>query len=197
MPSSRIRVYLADDHPLFLRGIAEEVSRRLELGLVGQAGRLGQVAIGRRGLAIALLAVSALRRVARCGWRIVVFSAAVFAVHQLCDLLAYGSDAGVELDADGDHYVAAGAVVAFVLVTISLGGGLLRLLAARRGRRQPAGGSVPLGVVWVGWTLALVAGFCALEGLEIVFEPHHVGGVVGVLGTRDGGRCRRRRSWAP
>ena len=102
---------MAADHPLFLRGIVEEVARRLELEVVRPDGRLGQVAIRRRRLAIALLAVSTLRRVARCEWRIVVFPAAVFAVHQLCYLLAYGSDGGVELNADGDHYVAGGAVV--------------------------------------------------------------------------------------
>lgn len=38
MPSrSRIRVYLADDHPMFLRGIVQEVKLRPELELVGQA----------------------------------------------------------------------------------------------------------------------------------------------------------------
>jgi two-component system nitrate/nitrite response regulator NarL len=39
MPSrARIRVYLADDHPMFLRGIVQEVKLRPELELVGQAG---------------------------------------------------------------------------------------------------------------------------------------------------------------
>lgn len=33
----RIRVYLADDHPMFLRGIVQEVKLRPELELVGQA----------------------------------------------------------------------------------------------------------------------------------------------------------------
>jgi two-component system nitrate/nitrite response regulator NarL len=38
MPSRpRIRVYLADDHPMFLRGIVQEVKLRPELELVGQA----------------------------------------------------------------------------------------------------------------------------------------------------------------
>jgi two-component system, NarL family, nitrate/nitrite response regulator NarL len=36
-PRSRIRVYLADDHPMFLRGIVQEVKLRPELELVGQA----------------------------------------------------------------------------------------------------------------------------------------------------------------
>ena len=33
----RIRIYLADDHPLFLRGIVQEVKERPDLELVGQA----------------------------------------------------------------------------------------------------------------------------------------------------------------
>ncbi|MGH2929895.1 MAG: response regulator [Solirubrobacteraceae bacterium] len=33
----RIRIYLADDHPMFLRGIVQEVRLRPELELVGQA----------------------------------------------------------------------------------------------------------------------------------------------------------------
>jgi two-component system nitrate/nitrite response regulator NarL len=38
MPSRpRIRVYLADDHPMFLRGIVQEVKLRPDLELVGQA----------------------------------------------------------------------------------------------------------------------------------------------------------------
>ncbi len=36
-PRARIRVYLADDHPIFLRGIVQEVKLRPELELVGQA----------------------------------------------------------------------------------------------------------------------------------------------------------------
>jgi two-component system, NarL family, nitrate/nitrite response regulator NarL len=34
---ARIRVYLADDHPVFLRGIVREVERRPDLELLGQA----------------------------------------------------------------------------------------------------------------------------------------------------------------
>jgi two-component system, NarL family, nitrate/nitrite response regulator NarL len=36
-PRPRIRVYLADDHPLFLRGLVQEVKERPDFELVGQA----------------------------------------------------------------------------------------------------------------------------------------------------------------
>ena len=37
MPGDRIRVLIADDHPLYRRGLADTVKRRPELELVGQA----------------------------------------------------------------------------------------------------------------------------------------------------------------
>ncbi len=116
-------------------------------------------------------------------WRISAYPAAVFAVHQLCYLLAYGSGAGSELAAHGDQYVSAAAAVAVALVAVSVGLGLLRLFTAWRGRNPRGRDSLPAWLVWLGSTLALVAGLCLLEGLEIVFEPHHIGGVVGVFGS--------------
>lgn len=118
----------------------------------------------------------------RCGGRVLSFPAAVFAVHQLCYLLAYGSQASSELTAHGDDYVATAAVVAVALGAISLGLGLLRLFGAWRGRPAPANVTLPAWLLWLGTTLALLAGFCSLEGLEIVLEPHHLGGLVGIFG---------------
>jgi hypothetical protein len=115
-------------------------------------------------------------------WRVLVFPAAVFAVHQLCYLLAYGSGASSELAEHGDHYVGIAAIVAVALGALSLGLGLLRLVAASRRHSEPRVTALPLWLLWLGTTLALFAGFCALEGLEIALEPHHVGGVVGILG---------------
>jgi hypothetical protein len=117
-----------------------------------------------------------------CSWRLLVFPAAVFAVHQLCYLLAYGSGASAELAAHGDRYVGVAAIVAVALGALSLGLGLLRLVAARRGHSEPRLTALPTWLVWLGTTVALLAGFCALEGLEAALESHHVGGVVGVFG---------------
>src|SRR5689334_10565064 len=114
--------------------------------------RLWRVAMRRVGLVIVSPTVGEIRRLGRCRWRMVAFPASVLAVHQLCYLLAYGSHAGAELSEHGDHYVVTAAVVAGALATISLGLGLLRLIAACRGRVQPTKSGVPLWLVWLGWT---------------------------------------------
>ncbi|HLY50153.1 MAG TPA: hypothetical protein VKR21_13245 [Solirubrobacteraceae bacterium] len=111
-----------------------------------------------------------------------MFPAAVFAVHQLSYLLAYGSGASSELAAHGDRYVGVAAIVAVASGALSLAFGLLRLVAAWRGDSEPRPTALPAWLLWLGTTLALLVGFCALEGIEIVFEPHHVGGVVGLFG---------------
>ena len=111
-----------------------------------------------------------------------VFPAAVLAVHQLRYLLAFGSHAGSELSEQGDRYVATAAVVATVLVVVSLSFGLMRLVAASRGRGTRMTASAPIWLLWLALTLLLFVGFCALEGLEMALEPHHAAGVTGILG---------------
>jgi hypothetical protein len=135
--------------------------------------------------AVAMSPRRAPRRIPRGLWAALLFPAGVLAVHQLRYLLAYGSRAGSELSAHGDHYVAAATVVAAILVIIALGVGLGRLLAASRGSGHPQLARVPVWLLWVGLTLVLFAGFCALEALEVVFEPEHEAGLVGMFG--DGG----------
>jgi hypothetical protein len=127
-------------------------------------------------------AAGALRRPPRGWWGTLVFPAAVLAVHQLRYLLAFGSDAGSELGAQGDRYVATAAVVAGALVFVSLSVGLMRLVTASRGRGSLMAARAPLWMLWLGLTLLLFVGFCALEGLEIALEPHHAAGLTGVFG---------------
>jgi hypothetical protein len=62
---------------------------------------------------------------------------------------------------------------------------VLIVMAASRGRTYPRMAGAPLWLFWLTMTVLLVAGFCVLEGLEIVFEPHHPDGVAGIFG--DGG----------
>ncbi len=119
----------------------------------------------------------------RCRWQLLVLPGAVLAVHELRYLLAYGSHAGSELSAHGDRYVATAAVITIALVALALTIGLLRLVAVARGASKPYTADAPLWLLWLGLTLALVAGFWALEALEAAFEPHHVGGVLGAFGN--------------
>jgi hypothetical protein len=121
----------------------------------------------------------------RCWWELLVFPAAVLAVHQLRYLLAYGSRAGAELSAHGDRYVGTAAAVALTLVAISLSLGLLRLAVVSKGGGQlPMAGRAPW-LRWLAVTGLLLAGFCVIEGLEICFEAHHATGLQGIVG--DGG----------
>jgi hypothetical protein len=110
-------------------------------------------------------------------WQLLALPAAVLAVHQLRYVLAYGSRAASELSAHGDRYVSTAALVASTLVAISLAAGLVRLVAVSRGGSRPRIGSAPWWLLWLGLTVALVAGYWALEGLEAAFEPEHAGGV--------------------
>jgi hypothetical protein len=128
-------------------------------------------------------ATSVRRRPLRAWWAALVLPAAVLAVHQLRYLLAYGSHAAAQLSARGDHYVSTATLIAGTLVAIALAFGVLRLMATWRGRSQVELVRAPLWLLWLGLTLVLLAGFCAVEGLEMVFEPHHPAGLAAIWGS--------------
>jgi hypothetical protein len=107
----------------------------------------------------------------------------VLAVHQLRYALAYGSQAAAQLSAHGDHYVTAATAISGALVAVALGLGVLRLLATRRGRARVEIARAPLWLLWLGLTLVLFAGFCALEVSEMVFEPGRAAGVAAIFGS--------------
>lgn len=111
-----------------------------------------------------------------------MFPAGVLAVHQLRYLLAFGSDAGSQLSAQGDHYVATAAVVAGALVLLSVTAGLMKLFAASRGRGTLTVTRAPFWLLWLALAALLLVGFCALEGLEIALEAHHAAGLIGIFG---------------
>ena len=128
-------------------------------------------------------AAGVLRRSPRAWWALLVFPAAVLAVHQLRYLLAYGSHAGSALSSHGDRYVATATSIAGTLVAMSVGIGVLRLVAAWRGHGRVDVARSPLWLLWLGFALLLLAGFCALEGLEMAFEPHHGAGLDAIFGA--------------
>lgn len=121
-------------------------------------------------------------RLRRSWFAALAFPAGVLAVHELRYLLAYGSHAGAELSAHGDDYVTTAAVIAVLLLVVAFGVGLCRLAEAWRGRDRRRLRPVPTWILWAGCTAILIAGFCALEGLEIAFEPSHPAGLAGVFG---------------
>lgn len=175
----------AAPHPVAFRWIDEaSYSRRARLPRQGhraeKLGYAGAVDLGRARPSGG--AAGASRRPPRGWWEALVFPAGVLAVHQLRYLLAFGSDAGPALSAQGDRYVATAAIVAGVLVFVSLAVGLMTLLAASRGRETRMVARVPLWLLWLALTLLLLVGFCALEGLEMALEPHHAAGLTGILG---------------
>jgi hypothetical protein len=122
-------------------------------------------------------------RPSRGWWAALVLPAAVLAVHQLRYVLAYGSHAAAQLSAHGDHYVAAATVISGTLVGIALGLAVLRLLATWRGRAHVEVVRAPLWLLWLSLTFVLVAGFCALEGLEVLLEPHRGAGMSAIFGS--------------
>ena len=95
----------------------------------------------------------------RWGWGLLVFPASVLAVHELRYVLAYGSRAGSELSAHGDHYVTTAAVVTGALVGLAMAVGVVRLLATSRGQGSLAVPRVPVWLLWLGLTLLLLVGF--------------------------------------
>lgn len=112
-----------------------------------------------------------------------IFPGGVLAVHELRYLLAYGAHAGRELRAHGDTYASTASLVAGVLVAIlasAVGVGLIR---ATRGVVPPRPPVRRPWQSWLCWTVVLTLGFCAVEGLEMVFESEHADGFAGVFGS--------------
>jgi hypothetical protein len=107
--------------------------------------------------------------------------AAALAVHQARYSLAYGSNAGRELAAQGHSYLTS--VVPWTILALGVAGtAFLRRVARalRTGERGRAPGSTL--VLWAFTTLALVAIYAVQETLEGAVAPGHPGGIAGVFG---------------
>ncbi|HUA45851.1 MAG TPA: hypothetical protein VMA77_11520 [Solirubrobacteraceae bacterium] len=107
---------------------------------------------------------------------------AAFAVHQLRYMLAFGGNAGIELQRTGHSYLHS--VVPWLVVLMALvAGGFLRAL----GRAFEGHTSLPrytssLVGLWLACAACLVAIFAAQELLEGFFLTGHPAGWVGVFG---------------
>jgi hypothetical protein len=107
---------------------------------------------------------------------------AAFAVHQLRYLLAYGGQAGVELQRTGHSYLHS--LVPWIVLLLALvAGGFLREL----GRACAGHTSVPrytasLAGMWLACAACLVAIFVCQEFLEGLFATGHPAGLAGIFG---------------
>ncbi|HEY5197467.1 MAG TPA: hypothetical protein VIJ51_10625 [Solirubrobacteraceae bacterium] len=121
--------------------------------------------------------------VSRPAWpEAAMFPAGVLAVHELRYVLAYGSHAGRELTAHGDTYVGSGALVAGLLLVVPISALVIGVRRARRGLPGGRLSALAPWQSWLAWSLLLIAGFVALEGIEMIFESEHPDGFAGVFG---------------
>lgn len=117
-------------------------------------------------------------------WRgAALMPAAALAVHQLRYQLAFGADAPRALSAQGHAYLSSLAPWIVLLVALSIGATLGRLV-----RRWAAGPDArrdgTIGVrVWLVAALALFAIYAAQELLEGAFATGHLGGLAAVFGA--------------
>jgi hypothetical protein len=107
---------------------------------------------------------------------------AAFAVHQLRYMLAYGSNAGIELQRTGHSYLHSVVPWLVLLLALAVGGFLRSLGRAFAGQTSPARFTLSLTAMWLACSAALVAIFACQEFLEGLFATGHPAGWVGVFG---------------
>jgi hypothetical protein len=120
-------------------------------------------------------------RIARFAY-VALLPPAAFAVHQLRYWLAYGSNAGIELQRTGHSYLHS--VVPWLVLLLALAIGLfLRALGrAFAGHTSPARFTLSLAAMWLVCSAALVAIFACQEFLEGLFATGHPAGWAGIFG---------------
>ena len=127
----------------------------------------------------------------RQGGGIALLPAAVFVVHQLRYLLAFGPNAGHELSQQGHGYLTSLTPWIVVVCGLGFGGFLVRLARAWTGQTTTAT-SRRFVALWAVSAGGLVALYGMQESLEALFATGHPGGIAGVFGRRRvvGGACR-------
>jgi hypothetical protein len=107
---------------------------------------------------------------------------AAFAVHQLRYVLAFGADAGIELQRQGHSYLHS--VVPWIVVLIALvaGGFLWALGRACAGQTTLPRFTISFSALWLACTVALVTIYATQESLEGLMVTGHPGGLAGIFG---------------
>lgn len=108
--------------------------------------------------------------------------AAAFAVHQLRYWLAFGNQAGAELERQGHSYLHSVAPWIVFLIAIAIGAFLRALGRAFGGQRATPCRTVSFAALWLLCSAALVAIYMSQEFLEGLLASGHPGGLVGIFG---------------
>ena len=122
------------------------------------------------------------RSVTRGLVQLTLVPAAAFAVHGLRYMLAYGANAGAELQRTGHSYLHS--VVPWIIALLAVSaGGFLRALGKAFSRQQ----SLPRYAIsftglWLACAAALVGIFACQEFLEGLFATGHPAGLAGIFG---------------
>ncbi len=107
--------------------------------------------------------------------------AAAFVVHQLRFLLAFGSDASVELQRTGHSYLHSLVPWIVLLIAVVAGGFLWALGRAVAGQRSLPRYTLSLTGLWLACSGALVVIYVSQECLEGLFATGHPGGLAGIF----------------
>ena len=107
---------------------------------------------------------------------------AALAVHQLRYWLAFGSQAGVELERQGHSYLHSVVPWIVLLIALALGAFLRALGQAFGGRRSVRHYGASFASLWLLCAASLVAIYMTQEFLEGLFATGHPGGLVGIFG---------------
>jgi len=120
-------------------------------------------------------------RIAGSGY-VALLPPAAFAVHQLRYWLAYGSNAGVELQRTGHSYLHSVVPWLVLLLALAVGGFLRSLGRAFARQTSPARFTLSLTAMWLVCSAALLAIFACQEYLEGLFATGHPAGFAAIFG---------------
>lgn len=114
--------------------------------------------------------------------RAALMPGAALVVHELRFVLAFGGQAGVELQRQGHSYLHSLVPWIVLLLGVSVGGFLAALGRALAGQRSLPRYTLSLAGLWLVCSFALVAIYVSQEFLEGLFATGHPAGLVGVFG---------------
>jgi hypothetical protein len=114
--------------------------------------------------------------------RVALLPPAAFAVHQLRYVLAFGTNAGLELQRQGHSYLHSAVPWIVALIALVAGGFLRSLGKAFAGHTSLSRFSLSFSALWLVCSGALVAIYVSQELLEGFVVTGHPAGLAGVLG---------------